>query len=88
MKVHPPGRLVLSGPHWRVVAVEWPDQHGVVRTDYVIELTDPKAVDSLGVQQWTRLTDKSAWGDWMRAARGFLEPLLKAAGETPDAPNI
>ena len=80
-------RIVLQGDYWRVVAVELPNQHGVINLEYVIEQTEPKAKDAMGVQKWTALSDKSAWGDWMRAARAFLDELLKAAGEKPNAKN-
>jgi predicted metal-dependent peptidase len=78
-------RVVLDGPHWRVVAVELPDQHGVAQLEYIIEMTEPKDRDALGVQRWTQLTSKSAMVDWVRIARRFLDELLKAAGEKPDA---
>jgi hypothetical protein len=78
-------RVVLHGELWRVVALELPNQHGVLETEYIVEMTDPNAKDRLGVQKWTELIDKSAWTDWMRAARYFLDELLKAAGETPNA---
>ena len=78
-------RLVLSGKEWRVLAVERPDQHGVLRTDYVIEVTEPKDVDLLGVQRWHEVTGKSAMVEWVTLTRHFLDVLLKAAGEKPDA---
>jgi hypothetical protein len=77
-------RIVLTGPEWRVVALELPDAHGVARTEYIIEVTEPKDKDRLGVQRWRELNDKSAWGDWMRVARRFLDELLKHAGEKPE----
>lgn len=79
------GRVVLSDARWRVVAIELPDKHGVLSTEYIIELADPDDVDRLGVQRWRELADKAAWSDWMRAARFFLDELLKTAGETPNA---
>lgn len=78
-------RVVLSQASWRVLAIELPNQHGVLETEYIIELADPKDVDRLGVQRWRELADKAAWSDWMRAARFFLDELLKAAGEKPNA---
>lgn len=81
-------RIVLSGHDWRVVAIELPDQHGVIRTEYIIELTHAKAKDAMGTQIWTALYDKSALGDWVKAGRRFLDALLEAAGEQPDAKNF
>lgn len=78
-------RVVFAHDQWRVVAVELPNAHGVFETEYIIELADPKDVDRLGVQRWRELADKAAWTDWMRAARFFLDELLKTAGETPNA---
>jgi hypothetical protein len=78
-------QIVLSGPQWRVVRVELPDANGVLRPEYLMEMTEPRAVDAMGVQQWSRLTDKSAYSDWVRLARRFLDELLKHAGEIPDA---
>ena len=81
------GRVVIGREFWRVVAVERPDDHGVERTDYVVELADPKDRDLLGVQRWRELTGKSAMVDWVTASRFFLAELLKAAGEKSDAKN-
>jgi hypothetical protein len=78
-------RIVLEGPCWRVVATELPDSNGVVQREYLIETTEPKDRDALGVQRWTQLTHKSAMVDWVTIARRFLDVLLKAAGETKDA---
>jgi hypothetical protein len=80
-------RVVLQFPDVRVVCVELPDPHGVFRTEYIIEVTEPKAKDAMGIQQWKRLTDKSAWTEWMTTARRFLDELLKAAGEAPHYGN-
>lgn len=77
--------IVISGPMWRVLRAELPDQHGVLRREYLIEVTGPKDKDLLGVQRWHELTSKSAMVEWVTVARHFLDELLKAAGETPDA---
>jgi hypothetical protein len=77
-------RVVLHGEWWRVVALELEDAHGVLNTEYVIEQTEPKSKDRLGVQQWKELKDNSALGDWIRATRAILDELLKAAGEKPN----
>jgi hypothetical protein len=77
-------RVVLQGPLWRVVAAELPNQHGVLNTEYLVELTDEKATDLLGVQQWKQLKDASAHSDHIKAWRYFLDELLKTAGETPN----
>lgn len=84
MAVTPP-RLVLQLPEVRVLCVELPDAHGVLRPEYIIEVADPKDRDRLGVQRWRELADKSAWTDWMRVARRFLDELLVAAGEREHA---
>jgi hypothetical protein len=81
-------RIVLSGECWRVVALERPDANGVLRTDYVIDVTDHRDVDSLGVQRWHTLTGKSAMHEWVTIARRFLDVLLKQAGEEPDDDSI
>lgn len=78
-------RVVLEYPAVRVVCADLADEHGVLRPEYIIEVTEPKDRDRLGVQRWRELGDKSAWSDWMRVARRFLDELLKAAGETPNA---
>jgi hypothetical protein len=78
-------RIVLQGEWWRVVCVELPDQHGVVRPEYVVEMTDAKAKDCLGVQQWKELKDSSAHSDHIKCWRYFLDELLKKQGETPNA---
>lgn len=77
-------RIVLQREFWRVIKLELPDQHGVLRPEYVVEMTNPKAKDRLGVQQWTELKADSAHSDQVRAWRYFLDELLKAAGEEPN----
>lgn len=79
-------RLVLSGKDWRVVALELPDQHGVARLEYVIELPDGK--DAMGQPRWRELTSKNAMSDWVIVARKFLDQLLLAAGEKPDGKTV
>jgi hypothetical protein len=78
-------RIVLQGALWRVVAADLPNQHGVIETEYFVELTEPKAKDLLGTQQWKELKDSSAHGDHIKAWRYFLDELLKKQGETPNA---
>jgi hypothetical protein len=82
-------RVVLSGELWRVLALELPNQHGVLETEYIIEMTEPKDKDRLGTQRWHELDGgkNTSYTDWMRAARYFLDELLKAAGEEPNAPH-
>jgi hypothetical protein len=79
--------VVLQGDIWRVIRAELPDSNGVIRTEYIIETTEPKDKDLLGVQRWHQLTSKSAMVDWVMVARKFLDKLLKAAGEG-NAENI
>jgi hypothetical protein len=74
--------IVLQGDIWRVVRAELPDSNGVIRTEYIIETTEPKDKDLLGVQRWHQLTIKSAMVDWVMVTRKLLDKLLKAAGET------
>lgn len=78
-------RIVLQGETWRVVAdtIDGPD--GLPRLDYLIEVTEASDRDLLGVQRWRQLTGKSAMVDWVQVTRHFLDLLLKAAGETPNA---
>jgi hypothetical protein len=76
-------KVVIARDLWRVVKLELPDQHGVLRTEYVCEMTHPKAKDRMGVQQWYELKADSALSDQVRAWRFFLDELLKAAGEEP-----
>jgi hypothetical protein len=78
-------RIVLEREWWRVIAIELPNQHGVLETEYVIEQTEPKAKDRLGVQQWKELKDSSAHSDHIKCWRYFLDELLKKQGETPNA---
>lgn len=81
----PPPRVVLSGPTWRVLADTVEGQDGLPQLDYLIEVTEPNDRDLLGVQRWHQLTGKSAMVEWVGVARHFLDELLKAAGETPNA---
>jgi hypothetical protein len=79
-------RVVLQGPLWRVVAAELPNQHGVIELNYVVQLTDQKDQELYGeFTTWRELKDSSAHGDHVRCWRFFLDELLKAAGETPNA---
>jgi hypothetical protein len=74
--------IVLQGDIWRVVKLELPDQHGVLRIEYVIEVTEPKDKDALGVQRWRTLDpNKNGLSDWIMVTRKLLDKLLKAAGE-------
>ncbi len=80
----PQPRIVRQGEFWRVVCLgERPDSNGVLRPDYVIEVTDAQDKDTLGVQRWRSLTHKSAMSEWVIVARRFLDELLKQAGEVP-----
>jgi hypothetical protein len=75
--------VVLQGDIWRVVKLELPDQHGVLRVEYIIEVTEPKDKDALGVQRWKTLdANKSGLADWIMVTRKLLDIVLKAAGET------
>jgi hypothetical protein len=78
-------RVVLSGNTWRVIADEIEGPDGLPRLDYLIEVTEASDRDLLGVQRWRQLTGKSAMVDWVNLSRHFLDLLLKAAGETPNA---
>ena len=81
-----PPRVVLQGDIWRVVALELPDQHSVLRTEYIIEMTEPKDRDALGVQRWQTLNpDKSAMVQWIAFSRKLLDRILTDIGEKPDA---
>jgi hypothetical protein len=78
-------RVVLSGELWRVVAVELPNQHGVVELQYVVQLTDARDKEHYGVlTTWRELKDANAMGDHVKCWRYFLDELLKAAGEEPN----
>lgn len=78
-------RVVLEGTTWRVVANTIEGENGAPRLDYLIEVTEASDRDLLGVQRWRQLTGKSAMVDWVTVTRHFLDLLLKAAGETPNA---
>lgn len=69
-------RVLLSGDVWRVVEVEKPDEHGVLRPTVYIEMTEPKDKDCLGVQRWHQLTLKSAQSEWMIFASRLLDRVL------------
>jgi hypothetical protein len=73
--------IVLQEKCCRVVRTELPDSNGVIRTEYVIETTEPKDRDLLGVQRWHQLTSKSAMVEWVSVARTFLDRILTDIGE-------
>ena len=77
-------RVVASGECWRVVLVELADEHGVLRVTGVVETTDKSDRDALGVQRWTRLTDKSAQGDWRRVVSWLLNEIIKEKAHAED----
>ena len=77
--------MVLEEEFWRCVAVELPNQHGVLETEYIVEMTDPKSVDRLGVRQWREIRDSSAHSDHIRLWRYLLDRVLADAGEEPNA---
>ena len=70
-------RILKAGECWRIVRLERPDEHGVLRDVDYVETTEPKDKDCLGVQRWHQLTAKSALGDWMRVTQWLLDELLK-----------
>lgn len=69
-------RIVLQGDVWRVIELEKPDEHGVLRPVVYIEMTEPKDKDLLGTQRWHQLTTKSPHSEWEIFATKLLDRVL------------